>query len=436
MRHIVPVCCALLLTLPVIAQGVKEVPSVKPSGTASSSPVAADKPIMPEVAAVIGAFIEATGGEAAYESLEGLARRYDWSIGSDSGGIDVKSKPGGAFRLDMTMNGSVWHEGQGSNGEQVWLEDAAGECFKASEVVDLQLRMEHDPTAWLHLDRYVRISTVSSKMLILDRPHWRVIMVPYVGRSWYAYFDVETALLSRFEFARPGEAGRLITVERKYADWKSVGPIKLAHKIEEHSIAGIVAISLVDSMVKSYPATTFDMTSCAKAAFARPVADMNPPELAGIPTAGTYHANLIKMIGPTLVDVDGSQISSSILADTPDVLLYFTAKWCGPCRRFTPKLVDFYDKNASSRDFMIVMVSSDRAKDQMAKYLKDYKIAFPAVPFERRDTSGLKKKFGDRGIPNLVWIDRDDDVVESSYNKGTYVGPGKVLAAFSKHMGL
>ncbi len=436
MRHVLPLCCALYLSLPVIAQGDKGVPSLKPGGAPTAQPVAADKPVMPEVAAVLNAFIEATGGKVAYESLEGLDRQYDWSIGSDSGFMQVKAKPGGAFMLDMTMKGSAWHEGQGSNGEDVWLEDAAGECFPAPGIVSLQLRMEHDPTAWLHLDRYVRISVVSSKVPVLGRPHWRLIMVPYKGRSWYAYFDVETGLLSRFEYARPGESGRLITVERKYTDWKAVGPIKIAHVIEEHSIAGIVSLSLKEATVKKFLPKAFDMTKCAKEAFARPVKDLSPPELTEISTAGSYHADLIKMIGPTLVDADGREVSSSILADTPDVLLYFTAKWCGPCRRFTPKLVDFYNQNAGKRDFMIVMVSSDRAKDQMAQYLKDYKMPFPAVPFERRDSSGLKKKYGDRGIPNLVWVDGDDDTVESSYHKGTYVGPDKVLAAFRKHMGL
>ncbi|HCA39701.1 MAG TPA: hypothetical protein DEO92_08495 [Phycisphaerales bacterium] len=142
------------------------------------------------------------------------------------------------------------------------------------------------------------------------------------------------------------------------------------------------------------------------------------------------------MIGPDLVDMQGKQIPSAILSDKPDVLLYFTAKWCGPCRIFTPKLVDFYNENAGKHDFLVIMVSSDRAKSQMAQYLKDYKIPFLAVPYERRDTSGIKKKYGARGIPNLVWLDGQDGVVKGSYEKGNYVGPQKVLSAFKKHMGL
>jgi nucleoredoxin len=125
-----------------------------------------------------------------------------------------------------------------------------------------------------------------------------------------------------------------------------------------------------------------------------------------------------------------------MLADQPDVLLYFTAKWCAPCRRFTPKLVDFYDKAAGRRDFMVVLVSSDRAADQMMKYMTEYKIEFPAVPFERVAKSGIKKAWGARGIPNLVWLDGQDDVVKGSYENGRYVGPPAVLGAFQRHLGV
>ena len=115
-------------------------------------------------------------------------------------------------------------------------------------------------------------------------------------------------------------------------------------------------------------------------------------------------------------------------------VVYFTAKWCGPCRRFTPALVDFYKKHAGSRDFMIVMVSSDREKGKMSQYMTDYKMDFPAVPFERRDSSGLKTAWGGRGIPNLVWLDGQDEVVKGSYEKGRYVGPASVLGSFKKHL--
>ena len=131
---------------------------------------------------------------------------------------------------------------------------------------------------------------------------------------------------------------------------------------------------------------------------------------------------------------DGTKVPTSSLTTKPNVLLYFTAKWCGPCRRFTPQLVKFAKDHADREEFEIVMVSSDRSKDQMMAYLKDYGISFPAVPFERRDTSGIKRRWGARGIPNLVWLGPDDEVIASTYVNNKYQGPQKVLDAFSAHL--
>jgi nucleoredoxin len=225
-------------------------------------------------------------------------------------------------------------------------------------------------------------------------------------------------------------------VDRGFHKWKSVGSIKVPGVIRERSLLGSVAMTLEAAEVAALPASEFVMTPCAKAAFARPVELTLPPDVTSLPVEGAYHAKLIKKIGPTLVTSDGRSVSSSILADQPDVLLYFTAKWCGPCRRFTPTLVDFYKKHAGSRDFMIVMVSSDREKAKMSQYMTDYKMDFPAVPFERRDSSGLKTAWGGRGIPNLVWLDGKDEVVKGSYEKGRYVGPASVLGSFKKHLGV
>ena len=392
--------------------------------------------VKPEVQAVLDAFIEATGGEQAYRELGGLYRRYQWTAGDESGKIEVRARPGGAFMLDMTMDGSEWHEAQASDGTKTWQEDAAGVCFPAADAVAILLQMEQDPTALLDLKQYARAMTVSGEVPVANRSTWRVIVAPKVGRPWYLFFDTETGLLNRMEFSRPGADGRPVMVDRGFHKWKSVGSIKVPGVIRERSLLGSVAMTLEAAEVAALPASEFVMTPCAKAAFARPVELTLPPDVTSLPVEGAYHAKLIKKIGPTLVTSDGRSVSSSILADQPDVLLYFTAKWCGPCRRFTPTLVDFYKKHAGSRDFMTVMVSSDREKAKMSQYMTDYKMDFPAVPFERRDSSGLKTAWGGRGIPNLVWLDGEDEVVKGSYEKGRYVGPASVLGSFKKHLGV
>ena len=52
-----------------------------------------------------------------------------------------------------------------------------------------------------------------------------------------------------------------------------------------------------------------------------------------------------------------------------NVMIYFSAHWCPPCRGFTPKLCEFYTnfKKVNS-DFELVFVSSDRDEAAFKEY--------------------------------------------------------------------
>ena len=147
------------------------------------------------------------------------------------------------------------------------------------------------------------------------------------------------------------------------------------------------------------------------------------------------NGRLISMIGPNLVDASGAVVPSSVLQDKKNVLLYFSAKWCPPCRKFTPTLVDFFNKNAEAKDFTIVFVSSDRSVADQMKYrgLQDGFLRHSARPGE---CQRHQADYGDRGIPNLVWLNPEGTAVAKSYVNGSYVGPNNVLAEFSRAMGI
>ena len=90
--------------------------------------------------------------------------------------------------------------------------------------------------------------------------------------------------------------------------------------------------------------------------------------------------------------------------------VYFSAHWCGPCRSFTPMLTDFYKNLSASKNFEVVFVSSD--KDQAS--FDDYFGSMPwaALPFGERDLKAkLSQKFGVRGIPSLVWMDENGELL-------------------------
>jgi nucleoredoxin len=111
------------------------------------------------------------------------------------------------------------------------------------------------------------------------------------------------------------------------------------------------------------------------------------------------------------------------------IALYFSAEWCGPCRQFTPKLVDYYKRIAPEHpEFEIVFYSSDRSQYAMEKYMLDESMPWLAIDFAKlKDKEVLKKNAGN-GIPSLVLVDSNGNVISSSYADGKFRGPQQVLA--------
>ena len=109
--------------------------------------------------------------------------------------------------------------------------------------------------------------------------------------------------------------------------------------------------------------------------------------------------------GP-LIDAAGEEIAVSKLKGKM-VGIYFSASWCPPCRAFTPQLVKFYNQAAQKNNLEIVFVSSDKDASSMAKYMKDDKMPWQALPFDAPAGKALKKELKVSGIPHLAVFDSD-----------------------------
>jgi nucleoredoxin len=108
--------------------------------------------------------------------------------------------------------------------------------------------------------------------------------------------------------------------------------------------------------------------------------------------------------------------------------IYFSASWCGPCRQFTPELVDAYGKiRALYPEFEIVHVNRDRTEGDMAAYVRDDKMPWPALRWSALRHTPEIERFAGGGIPCLVLIDENGKVLSDSYRWGRYVGPDAVL---------
>lgn len=122
----------------------------------------------------------------------------------------------------------------------------------------------------------------------------------------------------------------------------------------------------------------------------------------------TTFASLEELIGAELVDAKGNKIETSALAGKV-VGLYFSASWCGPCKKFTPELISLRDRKDDQ--FEVVLVGADRSAEDQQKYMKDFDMEWLAIPFDSPLRQELGTKYGIRGIPSLVIVDDQGNLI-------------------------
>jgi nucleoredoxin len=134
--------------------------------------------------------------------------------------------------------------------------------------------------------------------------------------------------------------------------------------------------------------------------------------------------DLVRMENGHVTPCDPNAIASKKL-----IAFYFSAQWCGPCRKFTPQLVDYYNRVLSQHpDVEVVFCSADRSAADMQKYMVADKMPWPAIDYAKLDPKSPVMRYAGKGIPCLVLVDPSGRVVSNSYDGDKYLGPQKVLA--------
>ena len=111
------------------------------------------------------------------------------------------------------------------------------------------------------------------------------------------------------------------------------------------------------------------------------------------------------------------------------IAYYFSAHWCPPCRKFTPQLVEYYNRVAPQHpEFEIIFYSFDKSATAMEAYMRETNMPWPAIDYQKLANKEVLKKSAGDGIPSLILVDETGKLISSSYAGKQYLGPAKVLA--------
>jgi len=122
-------------------------------------------------------------------------------------------------------------------------------------------------------------------------------------------------------------------------------------------------------------------------------------------------------LGNTLYDMDGKEVSLESL-EGKYVGLYFSASWCGPCRKFTPLLAQWHDK--FNDNFEVILIGSDQNEKSHFKYMKKYKMPWYTIPLNGKEAKALDRQFQVSAIPTLVLIDPDGKIITTKGRDALY----------------
>lgn len=137
-----------------------------------------------------------------------------------------------------------------------------------------------------------------------------------------------------------------------------------------------------------------------------------------------------EVIEGDLVKLSGKSLKTCKDATKPTkyYLFYYTASWCGPCHKFTPSLVEFYNKHKPGNDeFELVLITSDSDERAMEDYAAEMKMPWPQLKLSRTEKFKKEFKHPGRGIPNLVLTDTEGKLIKTSYEGDKYMGPAVVM---------
>jgi hypothetical protein len=115
-------------------------------------------------------------------------------------------------------------------------------------------------------------------------------------------------------------------------------------------------------------------------------------------------------------------------------LLFFSANWSAPGRKFTSQLVEYYNRVALQHpEFEVIFFSADRSQFGMESYMAQSSMPWPAVAYDKRTgKAGAIQNNLVHEIPCLVLADATGKILSYSHGGENAVAPEEVLVDLDK----
>jgi nucleoredoxin len=123
-------------------------------------------------------------------------------------------------------------------------------------------------------------------------------------------------------------------------------------------------------------------------------------------------AKFTELLGDTLVSGSAGETVQTSALGGHYVGLYFSASWCPPCQKFTPRLVTFYNKyqrENKEKKLEIVFVSADKTEEEFKRYYRS--MPWKAVAFDSPLRTKISNSLKVEGLPTLVILDPNGAVL-------------------------
>ena len=106
------------------------------------------------------------------------------------------------------------------------------------------------------------------------------------------------------------------------------------------------------------------------------------------------------------------------------VIVDFWATWCGPCRKEMPHMKELYER-LHAKGLEVVGVSLDQDEGALADYLAENQIPWETLAGD--GVQELAKKYGVRGIPSLMLVDKQGKIIAVAHQLDTIVPEAEKL---------